>query len=452
MQVTDGLPTPRKYWALAATLLAMAMTVLEATITNIALPSISQDLGILPAQAVWIVNAYQLAVVVGLLPCSSLGEIVGYRRVFAIGLSLFTAASLGCALSTSFDMLILFRMIQGLAAAAVMSVTPALLRFIYSQKQFGRAIGFNALVVGVSSAAGPIIGSLILSVASWPWLFLVNVPIGAAILAYGVRKLPKTELAKRSFDWLSASLSGLFFGLLIYGIDHLLSNVLVALASLAGSAAAGYALVRRELPRVTPLLPLDLLRIRVFAFSISASVCTFAAQSMSFVSLPFYFQQAMGRSTLETGMLMVPWPLAVAITAPLAGRATEIVAPSILCSIGAASLGLSLAIIVLLPASAPNAALMACMVGCGFGFGMFQTPNNRAMLTAAPRARSGSAGGLQATARQFGMAFGAAIVALAFTAVPSHGPTTALVMAVMFTWTSAMISAARGGSKLRQPA
>jgi DHA2 family multidrug resistance protein-like MFS transporter len=451
MQVSDGLPTPRKYWALAATLLAMAMTVLEATITNIALPSIAKDLGVLPAQAVWIVNAYQLSIVVALLPCSSLGEIIGYRRVFAIGLSLFTLASLGCALSGSFDLLIAFRVVQGLGAAAVMSVTAALLRFIYSQKQFGRAIGFNALVVGVSSAAGPMIGSLILSVANWPWLFSVNVPIGLVILVYGVRQLPKTELAKHRFDWLSASLSGLFFGLLIFGIDHLLTNLLIALLSLAVAALAGYALVKRELPRATPLLPLDLLRIRVFAFSIGASVCTFAAQSISFITLPFYFQQAMGRSTLETGMLMVPWPLAVAITAPLAGRATESISPSILCSIGTACLGLSLVIMVLLPASTPNAVLLACMVGCGVGFGMFQTPNNRVMLTAAPRARSGSAGGLQASARQFGMAFGAALVALAFTAVPAYGPTTALIIGVIFTAVASVISAARRGNKLRQP-
>ncbi|MDX3907840.1 MAG: MFS transporter [Pigmentiphaga sp.] len=447
MSSLDGLPPPRKYWALAATLLAMAMTVLETTITNVALPSIARDLGVSPAQAVWIVNTYQLAIVVALLPFSSLGEILGYRRVFGVGLTAFTIASAGCAMSTSFTMLISFRVFQGLGAAAVMSVTPALLRFIYSQKQFGRAIGFNALVVATSSAAGPMLGSLILSVSSWPWLFAVNIPIGLFILSIGSRMLPETELAKRRFDALSAILSGLTFGLLVVGVDRLIPDFKTAAILLGGAALAGLALVRRELAQPTPLLPLDLLRIRQFAFSVGASVCAFSGQTMSYVSLPFYFQQVLGRSQLEIGMLMVPWPLAVAIAAPVAGRLSETIAPAILCSVGAGLVTLGLLLIALLPAETPNGWIMACMVISGTGFGMFQTPNNRVMLTAPPRHRSGGAGGLQATARQFGMALGAALVALTFTAVPSHGPTTGLVVAAVFLAAASAISAARPGTR-----
>lgn len=448
MHPLDGLTPPRKYWALAATMLAMAMTVLETTITNVALPSIARDLGVSPAQAVWIVNTYQLAIVVALLPFSSLGEILGYRRVFGAGLTAFTIASAGCAMSQSFTMLISFRVFQGLGAAAVMSVTPALLRFIYSQKQFGRAIGYNALVVATSSAAGPMIGSLILSVASWPWLFAVNLPIGLFILSIGSRMLPETELAKRPFDALSATLSGLTFGLIVVGVDRLLHDFMTALALLACGAVSGLALVRRELTQATPLLPLDLLRIRQFAFSVGASVCAFSGQTISYISLPFYFQQTLGRSQLEMGMLMVPWPLAVAIAAPVAGRLSESIAPSILCSIGAGLVAGGLVVISLLPASTPNGWIMACMVVCGTGFGMFQTPNNRVMLTAAPRHRSGGAGGLQATARQFGMALGAALVALAFTAASAHGPTTGLVLAAVFLAAASAVSAARPGTQL----
>lgn len=432
-------------------MLGMAMTVLEATITNIALPSIARDLAIPPALAVWVVNSYQLAIVMALLPCASLGEILGYRRVFAVGLTMFTIAAAGCALSPSFDLLVGFRVVQGLGAAAVMSVTPALMRYTYSQKQFGRAIGFNALVVAVASAVGPMLGALILSVASWPWLFALTVPLGMAIIAVGVRQLPRTDPADRRFDWLSATLSASFFGLLIFGVDNLLSHLTTSLASLAGAAVAGYALVRRELPRATPLLPLDLLRIRAFAFSIGASVCAFSAQTLIFISLPFYFQQVLGRTQLQTGMLMVPWPLAVAIAAPLAGRACESVSPSRLCSIGTGCLAIALVTLILLPASTSNSVLMVCMAMCGIGFGMFQTPNNRTMLTAAPRARSGSAGGLQGSARQFGMAFGAALAALAFTAIPAHGPLSALVLAVVFTIAASVVSAARRDQRMQRP-
>ncbi len=424
------------------------MTVLETTITNIALPSIAHDLGISPAQAVWIVNTYQLSIVVALLPLSSLGEILGYRRVFGAGMALFTAASAGCALSGDYHLLISFRVIQGLGAAAVMSVTPALLRFIYSQKQFGRAIGFNALVVACSSAAGPMVGSLILSVASWPWLFAVNIPIGIFVLSIGTHMLPKTELAQRRFDWLSASLSGLFFGLLVVGVDRLLSDFLTALLLLGGSALAGFALVHRELPRAEPLLPLDLLRIKPFAYSICASVCAFSGQTIAYVALPFYYLQVLERSQLETGMLMVPWPLAVAIAAPIAGRLSESISASLLCSVGAGLVSAGLAVALLLPQSSPNGLIMTCMVICGIGFGMFQTPNNRVMLTTAPRHRSGGAGGLQGSARQFGMALGASLAALSFTAIPSYGSTTALVVAVFFMAGAGAISAARGGVQI----
>ncbi len=448
MHFLDGLPPPRKYWALAATMLAMTMTVLETTITNVALPSIARDLGISPAQAVWIVNTYQLAIVVALLPFSSLGEILGYRRIFTAGLAAFTVASAGCAMSGSFGVLISFRVLQGLGAAAVMSVTPALLRFIYSQKQFGRAIGYNALVVATSSAAGPMLGSLILSIASWPWLFAVSIPIGLFILSIGSRMLPETELAKRPFDALSAVLSGSTFGLLVVGIDRLLADIKTAAALLCLAALAGVALVRRELTQATPLLPLDLLRIRQFAFSIGASVCAFSGQTISYISLPFYFHQALGRSQIEIGMLMVPWPLAVAIAAPIAGRMAESIAPAILCSVGAGLVAFGLLVIALLPAGTPNGWVMAFMALSGVGFGMFQTPNNRAMLTAAPRHRSGGAGGLQATARQFGMALGAALAALAFTAIPSHGPTSGLILAAVFLAAASGVSAARPGTRV----
>jgi DHA2 family multidrug resistance protein-like MFS transporter len=428
----------------------MSMSVLEASITNIALPSISASLSILPAQAVWIVNAYQLAVVVSLLPCASLGEIYGYKRVFMCGLVGFTLTSAACALSGSFHALILFRLLQGFSAAGVMSVVPALLRYIYSQKQFGRAIGFNALVVALSSATGPMLGSLILSVSSWPWLFAVNVPIAAVALIIGLRTLPTTDRAKRRFDWFSAALSGTFFGLLIFGVDHLMTDTRTAVACLVFSALAATALVRRELQNPTPLLPLDLLRIRPFSYSICASVCAFSAQTMAFIALPFYFHGVMAREQLVMGMLMVPWPVGVAIAAPISARLVEAISPSWLCSIGTGCVALGLCIVLCLPADVSNGVIMSCMVLCGVGFGMFQTPNNRVMLTSAPRARSGGAGGLQATARQFGMAWGAAVVALAFTALPTHGSAGALVAGAAFMIASSCVSMARGGQRLPQ--
>ncbi|GAA4337614.1 MFS transporter [Pigmentiphaga soli] len=443
----DGLPSPRKYWALSAALLAMAMCVLETTITNIALPTISTSLGVEPARAVWIVNAYQLAIVATLLPCASLGEIYGYRRVFGCGVVLFTAGSAGCALAGQFELLLACRLVQGLGAAAVMSVVPALMRFIYSQRQFGRGIGFNALVIAVSSAAGPVVGSGILAVASWPWLFGVNVPLGVYVLAVGMRALPVVDRAARRFDGISAGLSAVFFVALIVGVERLLSAPAMAAGCLALTVAAGFALVRRELPRPAPLLPLDLLRIKIFAYSIGASICAFSAHSIAYIALPFYFMHGMHRSQMETGMLMMMWPLAVAVMAPIAGRLSESVSPARLCALGTGIMAAGIGGLLLVPDGAHNGAILPFMALGGAGFGTFQTPNNRTILTAAPRSRSGSAGGMQGTARQFGMACGAAIAGLAFAALPAHGYIGALGAGVVLLLISSAISLARGGAK-----
>jgi MFS transporter, DHA2 family, multidrug resistance protein len=207
MQPTDGLPVPQRYWAVLTISLGLLMAVLDGAIANIALPTIARDLEATPADSIWVVNAYQLAVTISLLPLSSLGEIFGYRRVFTAGLAVFTVASLGCALSSSLTTLTLARVVQGFGAAGVMSVNTALIRFIYPRSWIGRGVGINAMVGSVSSALGPTVASAILSVAHWPWLFAVNVPTGALALLIGLRALPDSPLARHRFDLPSAALN-----------------------------------------------------------------------------------------------------------------------------------------------------------------------------------------------------------------------------------------------------
>jgi len=218
MEAPDGLPPPQRGWAMFAIGLAIAMAVLDGAIAHVALPTIARDLAATPADSVWVVNAYQLVITILLLPLASAGEIVGYRRVYRIGLAVFTLASLACALSDSLLALTLARVAQGVGAAGVMSVNAALVRFIYPRRLLGRGIGVVALVVAVSAAVGPTVASAILSIASWPWLFAVNVPIGIATLV-AAQALPRTPGAPRRFDLPSAVLNALFFGLLIVAID-----------------------------------------------------------------------------------------------------------------------------------------------------------------------------------------------------------------------------------------
>ena len=203
----DGLPVPRRYWAILTIALGLVLAVMDGAIANIALPTIAKDLDASPAFSIWIVNGYQLAITISLLPLASLGEIVGYRRVYLAGLLLFTVASFACTLSNGLLMLTTARIVQGFGAAGVMSVNTALVRFIYPRAQLGRGIGINAMVVAVSSAVGPSVAAAILAVATWPYLFAVNLPIGLAALALGLRFLPHAPRASHAFDWQSAALS-----------------------------------------------------------------------------------------------------------------------------------------------------------------------------------------------------------------------------------------------------
>ena len=444
MEASDGLALPQRTWAMLAIGLAIMMAVLDGTIANVALPTIARDLNATPADSIWVVNAFQLVITVLMLPLASLGEIVGYRRIYRIGLVVFTLSSLACALSDSLLTLTLARVAQGVGAAAIMSVNSALVRFIYPRAQLGRGIGIIAMVVAVSAAVGPSVAAAILSVASWPWLFAVNVPIGIATI-YAGRGLPRTPHAKRGFDYVSALLNALFFGLLIVAIDSVGhgERALVVVLAFAIAALAGVALVVRQLPQPSPLLPVDLLRIPLFALSIGTSVCSFTAQMLAYVSIPFYFQDVLGHDAVATGLLMTPWPVAAAVMAPIAGRLADRHHAGLLGALGLTAFAAGLALLALLPASPGDANIAWRMALAGAGFGLFQSPNNRAMITSAPPERSGGASGMLGTARLLGQTTGAALVALMFGLAGSHATYWALGTAAVVSLVAAGVSATR---------
>ena len=186
---TDGLPMPKRIWAVVSVGFALCMSVLDINIVNIVLPTLSHDFGTSPAVTTWIINGYQLAIVISLLSFSALGEIIGYRKVFLSGIGLFCITSLICALSDSFWTLTVARIFQGFSASAITSVNTAQLRYIYPKSQIGRGMGINAMVVAISAAAGPSVASGILSIASWHWLFAINVPLGLTALFLGIKHL-----------------------------------------------------------------------------------------------------------------------------------------------------------------------------------------------------------------------------------------------------------------------
>ena len=451
MDAPDGLPVPQRYWAMLTVALAITMAVLDGAIANVALPTIATDVHASPADSIWVVNAYQLVITISLLPFASLGERYGYHRIYQMGLAVFTLGSLGCALSGSLVTLTAARVLQGIGAAGIMSVNGALVRYIYPRSQLGRGIGLNALLVAVSSAVGPTVAAGILSVASWPWLFAVNVPIGVVAFAIAARSLPVNPHSNQRFDVASAGLNALTLGLLITGIDGLGHGEShgIEIAELMLALGAGTLLVRRQLTLASPLLPVDLLRIPVFRLSVATSVCSFAAQMLAYVALPFYFQDTLGRGEVATGLLMTPWPLTTAAIAPIAGRLADRHSSGVLGGIGLAALAAGLGLLAVLPAHPAAFDIVWRMAICGFGFGLFQSPNNRTMIASAPRERSGGASGMLATARLLGQTTGAALVALLFGLYPKHGSTLALALAACVAAVAAGVSCLRVRHQMR---
>lgn len=443
----DGLPLPSRYWAILAIGLGVTVSVLDGAIANVALPTIAGDLHTTPAASIWVVNAYQLAITISLLSLSSIGEIGGYRKVYTGGLLLFSFTSLACALSDSLLTLIIARTLQGFGAAAIASVNTALIRIIYPKRFLGRGMGLNALIVSVSAAAGPTIASAILSVANWPWLFAVNIPIGVTAFVLSCKFLPDNpvHIKGRRFDWAAGVMNAITFALLI-GIIEAFTHDLRWYLIVAGAVAAvvcGYVFIRRESHKDYPLFPVDLLRIPLFSLSIITSVFSFIAQMLAMVSMPFFLQRVLGRSEVATGLLLTPWPLATMIFAPLAGRLLEKVKAGILGCIGMLIFAAGLLLLAVLPAHPSDADIIWRMAVCGCGFGLFQTPNNSTIIASAPESRSGGASGMLGTARLMGQTLGASLVALMFKVFPGQSAHASLLLGCGLSVAAAFISLTR---------
>ncbi len=431
--------------ALAAVLMAVSLATLDSSITNTALPNIAASLQARPAISIWVVNAYQLAVVAALLPFAALADRLGARRIHLGGLAFFILASLASALASSLPALVAARALQGLGAAAMMSVNIALVRQIYPAHRLGRGVGLNALGVGVSFAVGPTLASLLLAVAPWPWLYALNLPLGGLAFVVAQRSLPRTSPHGRPFDAMAALLTAGTFAATLAALATAAQRGsgigVLALALVA--LGCGGALLHRQAGHPAPMLPVDLLRRPLFALSVATSMASFAAQGLAFVSLPFFIETVLHRDPVQTGFLMAPWAIVVAAAAPLAGRLSDRYPAGLMGGIGLLLLSAGLASLALLAPEASPTAIVLRMAWCGAGFALFQSPNLNALMSSAPPERSAGASGMVAMARLNGQAIGAALVALCFGLAGARGPVWALMLGAGLAGVAALASTAR---------
>lgn len=448
----DGLQRPQIYYAIAATFCGLFLSVLDGSICNVALPSMAAQLDVPSEDSIWIVNAFQLAVMMLLLPFASLGELWGYKRVYLCGIIVFTLGSVACALSATLPVLVISRVVQGIGAAMLMSVNTSMVKLIYPKRHLGKGVGLNATVVAIASVTGPTLSAAILSVAPWPWLFAINVPVGLATFVMARRYLPDNpvRVVGRHFNWreavLNAATMGLFIGCMeAYSHDvpgrWVVGGVVVLLV-----AATFY--VKMELRKKYPMLPFDLLKIPIFTTSVLTSIISFTSQMLVMVGMPFMLVNTFGYDAVGVGLLMTSWPLAIVFVAPTAGLLINKVHPGILGGVGLTMLSVGCFSLSFVPLETDHFGLVWRLLLCGAGFGFFQSPNNHLLLSSAPPERSGSASGMLATARLTGQTMGAALVAMLFHLFGPTAPHDALLLGGILTIIGTICSCLRLKEKM----
>lgn len=444
----DGLPMPRRAWAIVAVSFGTALVVLDGAIATVALPTIARDLHTDGSAAVLIVTVYQLVLVMSLLPLSALGDRIGLRRLYQGGQLLFTLATAACFFAHSLPVLLAIRVVQGFGASAALSVTSAMVRAIYPAKQLGRGLGINGVMVSSAAALAPALGGLVLGIAPWPWVFASAVPFALLSLALG-RALPDVAPVAAPYDLRGALLSALTFGLVIAGLETGVHGLALGWAAAIGGAgiAAGIVFVRHELAVVgrrqgasatpanpnnaRPILPVDLLARPIMALSTTGALTAFLASSAVIIGLPFRLEATYGFAPAAIGAMIVPWPLTVMVVAPTAGWLSDRIPAGILGGVGMGVSVVGLALLAYLPVH-PGYWDIAWRMGlAGGGFGLFLSPNARLIIGSVPRERATAAGGLIATTRLTGQTLGATLAALLLAHGLASGRASPLIAAAL---------------------
>jgi DHA2 family multidrug resistance protein-like MFS transporter len=359
----------------------------------------------------------------------------------------FILGTMGCALSGALAILIAMRGLQGISASANMVMTAPLNRLLYPRSMLGRAIANNSLFVASGNAAGPTLGGIVLSVAPWPTLFWINVPILAIGLFFGLRYLPDSAGTRARVDILSVVLGAVSLCALVFGLQDITRHDKPAMIfTLIGAGALLLAaFIARQLRLAHPLLAVDLFRLPRVRLSALAASFSYVAFGAAFVALPFYLQRVMHYSPLETGLLLAPWPIATMFVTRIIGRLTDTYAPSVIGTIGLVGTASGLTLFAILPAHPIGLVIAGAITGASFG--LFQTPNNYMIIGSTPPGETGRATGIITTVRTTSNTAGAALVAIAFdvAGVSSAG----LWIAATSCAIGACISAVRIGPELR---
>jgi EmrB/QacA subfamily drug resistance transporter len=395
------------------------MTTLDASIVNIGLPSIARAFGTaLTGTVEWIVIGYLVVIAALLLTFGRLSDMIGRAPIWIAGLVVFTAGSAVCGAASSLELLIAARGLQGIGGALILSTSTAILSNAVPVSQRGHALGFGALSIALGASAGPTIGGFLTTFGTWRWIFYVNVPIGLLAILATLWLIPPTLVrTAQKFDFRGALLLAIALASLTLGLSfgqewgwtsaRVIGALTLGVASLAAGAFA-------EVRSTHPIIDLGLFRNRVFASAVSSLLCSMLALNAIGFLFPFYFEELQGFGPERTGLLLTPFPLAMAIVAPVAGALSDKIGSRLLAPVALAILTAALLSLTQLEASSPISEIWWRLALAGAGLGMFQSPNTRSLMGAAPESQQGMASGVFATARITGQAMSVAVAGAVF--------------------------------------
>jgi DHA2 family multidrug resistance protein-like MFS transporter len=409
----SGLSGRRHWLAVFALSCGNCVASIDTSMLTVALPTIAQELGVQPSAMPLVVSTYQLVLLMTVLPFAALGEKFGLTRLYLAGLAIFACAGIGSALAPSLPALIATRSLQAIGAAAILAVSPALVRYIYPPEKLSAGLALNAFVVTTAAMLAPALGGLVLAVAPWRGIFLVVTPLVLASLAVGW-SLPRTQTHDEPYDFRGAAVSALTFLLLIGGLQLAIHEVspLIWGASLIAGAVIGFGFIRHERRSARPMFPVDLLAQPPIAISVLGGLSVFAISQSVMLNMPFRLEHVFGYSPAKVGAVLSVWPFALLLTVPLSGYLSSRAPPGLLGAIGMVTTFTGLIALSFLPARPSFLDLAWRLWLCGAGVGLFLSPNGRMILGSAPAHRLGGASGLIGTMRMTGQTLGATSAAL----------------------------------------
>lgn len=392
---------------------------IDGSVVNIALPTISSVFNANVSVVGWVPMAYMLVLGSLILTYGRLGDMFGFRRVFLTGVVVFTVSSAICASAPSIWILILFRALQAVGAGMFMAMGQAIVTSVFPAKERGRALGLNGMVVAVGLALGPSLGGLLLTVSSWRSIFWINIPIGLFAFLFARSVLPfAKDLKPQKFDVAGAGLGFLALSSLLlagsYGGEFGWKSPLVYVLTVLFFAGT-WGFVRWESRVSQPMLDLSLFRNKVFAAANFAALMNFIAQSATVFLVPFYLETVLRLTPEHTGLILTTSPLVTLVAAPLSGALSDKLGTRWLAFVGQSIVTLAFILLHTLNASSTGVDIAWRLAIFGLGVGMFQSPNNSAIMGNVPRNRLGIGSSVSATVRNVGMVLGIAVSSTVFT-------------------------------------